>query len=115
MSDQHEIIDLGAAPDARLTHRGTVHARVGLDFDAVFNDCDSRLLHFVPAAGGLLGELEAVAAHDSAVLQGRAMAHVTTLAHHCVRVGEAVVTDGRVAIGDHKAVQHSLWPGVHAL
>ncbi len=115
MSDQHEIIDLGAAPDARLTHRGTVHARVGLDFDVVFNDCDSRLLHFVPAAVGLLGEPEAVAAHDSAVLQGRAMAHFTTLAHHCVRVGEEVVTDARVAIDDHKAVQHSVLPDLHAL
>src|SRR2546425_4964737 len=115
MSDQHEIIDLGAAPDARLTHRGTVHARVGLDFDVVFNDCDSRLLHFVPAAVGLLGEPEAVAAHDSAVLQGHAMAHFTTLAHHCVRVGEEVVTDARVAIDDHKAMQHSVLPDLHAL
>src|SRR5712691_7627215 len=105
MSDQHEIINLGAAADARLTHRGTVHARVGLDFNVVFNHRDARLPHFVPAAVGLLGEPKAVAAHNSAVLQGHAMAHFTTLAHHRVRVGEEVVTDARLAIDDHKAVQ----------
>src|SRR5437899_3336322 len=95
----------------------TVFSRSGsrLSSAIVFNHRNARLPHCVPAAVGLLGEPEAVATHDSAVLQGRAMAHFTTLAHHCVRMGEEVVTDARVAIDDHKAVQHSVLPDLHAL
>src|SRR5690349_14783154 len=104
VADLHEIVDLGAAGDARFADGGAVNGAVGLNLDVVANDGDSRLLDFVPAAVGLAREAETVAAYDNAVLQNHAIADAAEFAHGDVAVREEVVADARTAINRNEAV-----------
>src|SRR5579863_6248054 len=108
MADEHKVIELGALADARLANGGAVDAGVGLNLHVVANHGDPRLQHLVPAAVGLPGKAEAVAAYDHAVLQDHAVADTAVFAHYGVRVREKVVADARAAIDGDEAVQHGI-------
>ena len=55
MYDVHQVVDLGALPDARLAHGRTIHGRVRPELHVVLDDDGSDLrdllVRAVPAAG----------------------------------------------------------------
>ena len=104
MADQDQVVDLGAAADARFADGGAVDAGVGLNFDVVFENRGAGLQHLVPAAVLLLGEAEAIAADDRAILQDDAIADAAEFANHSVGMGEEMIADFRAAINGNKAV-----------
>jgi len=91
VADEHEIIELAAAADARFADGRAVDAGVCLHFDIVFQHGWAGLLHFVPAAALLLGKAEAVAANDHTVLKDDAVADAAEFAYDRVRMGEKVL------------------------
>src|SRR5690349_19341814 len=102
----HQVVDLGAAPDAGLLHARPVHARVGLDFDIVLNDYRLGLRNLVPVAGVILGEAKAIGPDDGAVLQQHAVAEAAALAYHRMGMGKEIVADSGTAIDDNVRQQH---------
>src|SRR5205085_2805036 len=84
---------------------GAVNARVGLDFDIVFEDCRSGLRHLVPGTVLLFGEAETIAADDHTILQDDAIADAAMFAHDSVSVREKMIPDFCAAINSHKAVE----------
>src|SRR6476661_8179251 len=106
VSDLHQIVDLGAAPDAGLLHAGPVHAGVGLDFDIVLNDYRLGLQDLVPVAGVILGEAETIGPDYSAVLQQHAVAEAAAFSHNGMGMGKKIVTDSGAAIDDYVRQQH---------
>ena len=74
MRDLHQVVDLRAGADARLADRRPIDRRVRADLDVVFDDDVGVLRDLQVRAVGLLGEAEAVAADDGAVLQDDAIA-----------------------------------------
>src|SRR6185369_1642248 len=108
VSNLHQIVDLGAAPDPGLLHAGPVHAGIGLDFHVVFNDYRRGLKDLVPVAGVVLGEAEAIGPDDSAVLQHYAVAELAAFAYHGMGVGKEVVADSGAAIDDYVRQQHRI-------
>src|SRR4029077_11053294 len=68
MADQHEVIDLRPAADARFSDGCAVDAGIGLNFDVILDD-DGRVLHnLVPPPIRAFCETEPVAADDHAIL-----------------------------------------------
>ena len=57
---------------------------------------------------GALGEAEAIAADDGAVLQDHAMADAAEFAHHGVRVGQKIVADLRAFVDHGVRMQHGI-------
>ena len=108
VTDLHQIVDLGAAPDASFLHAGAIDAGVGLDFDIIFNDDRLGLHDLVPVRGVIFGEAEAVGADDCAILQQHAVAQSAAFAHYGVCVGEEVVANLDVAIDHHVRQQHRI-------
>ena len=101
VADENEVVDFGAAADARFADGRAVDAGVGLDFDVVFENGGAGLRHFVPRAVGLFGVAEAVGADDGAVLENDAIADAAIFADDGVGVGEEVVADfGALVDGD---------------
>src|SRR5262245_54354367 len=65
----HQVVDLRARPDSRLSDGRSVDCRIGTDLDIVFDDDVGMLRYLQMSAVGHLGEAESVAADDGAVLQ----------------------------------------------
>ena len=99
--DLDEVVDLRAGANARFADRRAIDRRVGADLHVVFDDDVGVLRNLEMRAVGLLGEAEAVAADDGAVLDDDAVADDDALANRHVRVHDAVVADPRAgADGD---------------
>ena len=103
--DLHEVVDLGARPDPRLTDRRTIDGRIGADFDVVFDDDVAVLRDLEVRSVRLADEPEAVAADHRAVLHDHPMADPDALANRDVRVHDAVVAD-HGAGADHDVGKH---------
>src|SRR4029077_7981420 len=108
VADQHQIIELAAAADARFTDGRAVDAGVGLHLDVVLQHSGAGLLHFVPTAALLLREAEAIATDDHSVLENDAVADAAGFADHGVSVGKEVVADFGAAINRDETVQHGV-------
>lgn len=87
-----EVIDLGSCTDAGLADGGTVNARVGLDFDGVFEDGGARLDDLVPGSVGLFGEAESVGPDDGPILQDDIVTDLAVFADDSMSVGEKIVS-----------------------
>ena len=74
MTDLDEVIDLGAAADARLANRRAVDHAVGLNLDVIFDHRLAGLSDFVPVPVRLAGKSEAIASDCHAILQQDAVA-----------------------------------------
>src|SRR5215831_18667382 len=105
MPYQNQVIQLGAAPNARFANRGPVHASVGLHLYIIFKHSGARLRHLVPRAVLLFGKAEAIAADDCAVLKNDAVADAAVLSHNGMRVSKEIVTDFRAAVDANEAMQ----------
>ena len=95
MADLHQVVDLGAAPDARLVQRGAVDRGQRADLDVVLDHHDADLRDLLVAALRVLREAEAVAADHGAVLHDHAVAQAAALAHLHARVQHAVLARPR--------------------
>ncbi len=69
MADLDEIVDLGAASDARFFEAGAVDGRIGADFDIVFDDDDAELFEFLVLAFGVCRIAKTAGADDGAWLE----------------------------------------------
>src|SRR5438094_696332 len=68
VSDVHEIVDLGAASDARFIQRSAVDGRVGPDFHVIFDHQFSDLRKFLVVAALAISHIaEAVSANSPAM------------------------------------------------
>ena len=74
VGDLHEVVDLGAGPDARLAHRRAVDGGVGADLDVVLDHHRPGLRDLLVGAVGVVREAEAVGADHRAVLHDDARA-----------------------------------------
>ena len=74
MGDVHQIVDLGAGTDPRLTDGGPVDRRVRADLDIVFDRDAAVLRDLEMRAVGLLRKTVSVASDDDAVVEGDAVA-----------------------------------------
>jgi len=108
MANEHQIIDLGATPDARLADRGAIHAGVRLHFHIVLQHRRPGLRHFVPGAIPPFGKTETVSPNNGSVLQDDAVADTAVLAHHRVRVRDKIIANLGTAINGYKAVQNGV-------
>jgi len=113
VANQDEVIELGAAADARFADGGAVHAGIGLHFDVIFEHRGAGLRHFVPGAVFLFGEAEAVAADDGAILQDDAMAEAAVFADDGMRVSEEAVADFCAAVNRDETVQDGVAANLH--
>src|SRR5271157_4083637 len=84
--DLHQVVNLNATTQARLTHGGAVNATIGLNFHAVFDNDDAGLHDLVKRPVRAWRKTEAVAANDHAVLKDHVVADADVLSHHGVRV-----------------------------
>src|SRR5215472_370525 len=105
MPYQNQVIQLGAAPNARFANRGPVYASVGLHFHVVLKHHRAGLSHLVPGAVLLFGKAEAIATDDCAVLKNDAVADAAVLSPHGMRVSKEIVTDFRAAVDANEAMQ----------
>src|SRR5438094_5771912 len=81
VSDVHEIVDLGAASDARFIQRSAADGRVGPDFYAIFDHQFSDLRKFLVVAALAISHIaEAVAA------QHRSRVHNDAIAQRGLRI-----------------------------
>src|SRR4029077_6928918 len=108
MTDQDEVVKLGATSDAGFADGCAVNAGVGLNFDVVFQDGRAGLQHFVPSAVLLLGEAEAISADDDAVLQDDAIAEDAEFAADGVGMRKEIVANLRPAIDRDAAMKHGV-------
>src|SRR5690242_6387203 len=106
VANYDEVVELGAAADAGFSNGSAIHAGVGLDFDIIFKNRGARLLHFVPGSVLLLGETEAVASDDGAILQNHAIAYAAKLANNRMRMCEEIVADARALIDGNEAMEN---------
>src|SRR5207248_1259641 len=74
VGDVHQIVDLGAGTDPRLTDGGPVDRRVRADLDVVFDRDAAVLRDLEMRAVGLLRKTVTVAADDDAVVEDDAVA-----------------------------------------
>ena len=68
VTNQDEVIELGAAADACFADSGAVDAGVCLNFDIIFQHGGSGLRHFVPRTILLFCETQAVPTDDRTIL-----------------------------------------------
>src|SRR6267143_863036 len=115
VTDKDKVIELGTAGHSGFTDCGAIDAGVGLNFNIVFEDGRAGLLHFVPSTVFLLGEAEAVAADDDAILQDDAITDAAKLAHHCVGVRKEIIANARAAINRNGAVEYSVAADLNVL
>ena len=115
MPHLHQAVDLGAAFDARLAHRGAVHRRQALHFHIVFDHRHARLHNLTVRAVLPLGEAEAIAPHHHAVLQDHPISDAAEFAHGGVRERQEIVADLRAFVNNHVRVQHCVASQAHAL
>ena len=108
VADLHQAVDLRAALHARFAHGGAVDRGQALDLDIVFDHRDAGLHDFVVRAVGALGESEAIAADDHAVLQNHAMADAAELAHHGMGMRQEIVADLRAFVDHDVRMQHGV-------
>lgn len=108
VADDDEVVELGAPADASFTDGSAVDAGVGLDFDVIFKDCRSRLLHFVPGSVALLGKTKSIAADDDTVLKDDAIADLAEFSDDGMGVGEEIIADARALVNGDKAVKHGV-------
>ena len=81
VADLHQVVELGAAPDARLAERRAVDRGERADLDVVLDHHDPHLRELVVAALGVAREAEAVGPDHGAVLHHHAAAEPAALAH----------------------------------
>src|ERR1700690_39689 len=108
MTDLHQIIDLGAAPDPGFLHARPVDTRVGLDFDVILDDHRLGLHDLVPVGRVIFREAEAIGSDDRAILQQDTVAQAAPFTHYRMRMGEEIVADARVAIDHHVRQQYGI-------
>src|SRR2546427_11017320 len=70
VTDEHEVVNFCAAPDAGFSDGRAIHARVRLNLDIVFDHDRAGLKDLVPAAAGLAGEAENIPSHEDALFPG---------------------------------------------
>src|SRR5579863_4127208 len=98
MADEHEVVDLGPAADARFSDGGAVDAGVRLNFDVIL-DHDGRILHnFVPSAIRAFREAEPVAPDHRAVLKDYPVPDGASFSHHRLRMREEMIANSRVPV-----------------
>src|ERR1039458_10754474 len=114
MAHLHQAVDLGAALDARLAHRGAVHRGQALDLHIVFNHGHARLYDFEVRAVGALGEAVTVPSHHYAILQDHAVADPAELPYRRTRVSQKIVADFGAFIDHHVRMQYRVAPQLHA-
>ena len=68
MANLNEVVDSCAATNPGFADAGAVDAGIGLNLNVIFKDRRPRLHDFVPVAGVVLGEAEAVGADNDTVL-----------------------------------------------
>src|ERR1700761_4332105 len=97
VADVDEIIELGAAANARLFERTAIDGGIRADFDIVFDD-----------QSALLGKLR--------VLARRIVSHIpeTIRAQHRARMHEDAVTQLRARIDDHARIQMAASAEAHS-
>ncbi len=105
MAYQDQVVDFRAAADARFAYRGAVDARVGLNLDIILQNSRTGLDHFVPRAVVLLGEAQAVATDNHAVLEDDAVADPAVLADYRVGVSKEVIADFGATINRDETMQ----------
>ena len=95
--DVDEVVELGAAADARLFERAAIDRGVRADLHIIFDD--------EPA---LLRELR--------VLAGRAVAHVAEAigAEHCARMHDHAISQFRAGIEHHARIKVAIAADAHA-
>ncbi len=108
VTNQDEVIELGAAADARFADGGAVDASVCLNFDIIFQHGGSGLRHFVPRTIFLFCETQAVPTDDRTILQDYAIADAAEFAHYSVRMSKEIIANLRPSINCHEAVQNGV-------
>ena len=98
VADLDEIIDLGAAFDARLADRRAVYGSERLNLDVILDHGDPALHDFVMLPIRRLSESKTVATHDHSVLQRHAVTYAAEFAHHGMGMRQEVVADLRARI-----------------
>jgi len=98
--DHHEVVDLRAAANARLSHGRPIDRRVRADLHVVFDDDTALLRDLVMRAGGVGDEAEAIAADHRAVLDDDASAEARAASQGHTRVEHAIVADDRLGAHD---------------
>jgi hypothetical protein len=111
----HQVIDFGAAADARFADGGAVDGAIGLDFDVILEHGNSRLLGLAPASVRFARVTEAVAANHRAVLQDHPIAELAVFADAGMGVGEESFADARAAINGDEAVQDGVRADHHVV
>src|SRR5262249_42292208 len=115
MPNLYQAVDLGAALDARLAHGGAVDSGERLYLHIILDDGHAGLDDLVMRAVGALGEAEAVAADDGAILQDHAMADAAELANHGMGMRQKVVADLSAFVNYGVRVQHGVISENYAL
>jgi hypothetical protein len=69
VANVYQVVEFRSPLDASFANASAIDARVGLDFDVVFQDGRARLQDLVPEAGIVFGEAETIGADHCSVLQ----------------------------------------------
>jgi hypothetical protein len=109
MADLHQVVDLCAAPDARLPNGSAVHAGVGLHLNVVLEYSRTRLQNLIPAPVVVFGKTKTVAAHDDTILQHHIVANAAILPDDRMRVRKKTAAYPRSPVYDHMRQQHAIF------
>src|SRR6516162_3562803 len=101
MSHLHEAIDFRAAFYSCFAHGGAIDAGETLNLDVILDHRDAGLHNLELRAIGSLGETEAIAADDHAVLENDAVADPAEFTDHGVGVGQKVISNLHTIVENH--------------
>src|ERR1700722_1056969 len=101
-ADDHQVVDLGAAADARLADGGAIDGVIGLHLNVILQDGNSGLLGLAPTTVGFARVAESVTSDHRTVLQNHPIAQLAVFPDARMGVREKSFPNARATLDRYK-------------